>query len=156
MNIGLTLVGQSITFLIFVWFVTKFVWPLIIRAMRERQKTIAEGLENAEKALRDLDQAQERAAETLREAQTQAQEIVARARSQAKSMIADARNEAQYESDRIKEAAQADIGQEMHRAREVLRGEVATLAMTGAERILESSVDRRKHSAMLDRLAAEL
>ena len=58
MNINLTLFGQMVTFAFFVWFCMKFVWPIIIEAMEERQKKIADGLDAADRALRDLELAQ--------------------------------------------------------------------------------------------------
>ena len=54
MNLNLTLLGQLIAFLIFVWFCMKFVWPPITAAMAERQKKIAEGLDAADRAARSL------------------------------------------------------------------------------------------------------
>ena len=60
MNITLTLFGQTIAFAIFVWFCMKFVWPPITAAMAERQKKIAEGLDAAGRAQRDLSLAHEK------------------------------------------------------------------------------------------------
>ncbi len=87
MNINLTLLGQSLTFIVFIWFCWKFIWPLLIDAMRERQKTIAEGLDSAERATKDLELAQERATEQMREAKEEAREIIEQARSRATQMI---------------------------------------------------------------------
>lgn len=76
MNINLTLFGQTIAFAIFVWFCMKYVWPPITAAMAERQKKIAEGLDAAGRAQRDLDLAQEKASQTLRETKEQATQII--------------------------------------------------------------------------------
>lgn len=152
----LTMVGQSIAFLVFVWFCWKFIWPFLIRAMRERQETIATGLENATKAERDLLQAQTRAEEALQEARAEARGIVEDARGQAAQMIESAKADAETERERILAAAQADAAQEMNRAKEALRAQVADLAVAGAEKILETSIDRDRHDALLRRLAAEL
>ena len=150
------MVGQSIAFLVFVWFCWKFIWPFLIRAMRERQETIATGLENAAKAERDLQQAQTRAEEALNEARAEARGIIEDARSQAAQMIENAKADADAERERILAAAQADAAQEVNRAKETLRSEVADLAVAGAEKILETSIDRNRHDALLRRLAAEL
>ena len=152
----MTLIGQSIAFLIFAWFCWKYIWPFLINAMRERQRTIAEGLENAAKAERDLAHAQARAEEALDEARTQARGIVDEARSQAAQMIENAKSEAEAERERILGAAQEDVAQEMNRAREALRGQVADLAVAGAEKILQASIDRGRHDALLNRIAADL
>ncbi len=156
MNITLTLLGQTVAFFVFVGFCWKFIWPLLITAMRERQETIAAGLENAAKAERDLEHAQARAEEALEEARAQARGIVDEARGQAAQMIENAKAEAESERERILAAAEADAAQEANRAKETLRGQVADLAVAGAEKILEASIDRGRHDALLKRLAAEL
>jgi len=155
-NINLTLIGQTVTFIVFVWFCWKFIWPPVIGAMRERQKTIAEGLESAERARRDLDLAQDRVTEQLRQAKDEAREIIEQARTRAIQMIEEAKNDARQEGERVKEAARADIAQEVNRAKESLRAQVSVLAVRGAEKILESSIDRERHATLLDKLAAEL
>ena len=150
------MIGQSIAFLVFIWFCWKFIWPFLIGAMRERQETIANGLENAAKAERDLREAQTRAEEALGEARAEARDIVEDARGQAAQMIENAKADADAERERILAAAQADAAQEVNRAKETLRAQVADLAVAGAEKILEASIDRDRHDALLRRLAAEL
>ena len=154
-NLG-TLLGQSITFFVFLWCCYKFVWPALTNAMRERQETIAEGLENAERAARDLEQAQSRAEESLAEAKADAQQIIDQARAQATQMIEAAKSDAQTERERILEAAQADVEQEVNRAREALRGQVAELAVVGASKIIGYTIDREQHGEILSKLATEL
>lgn len=156
MNITATLLAQSVVFLIFVWFCHRFIWPFLRQAMRERQETIAEGLEAAEQAQKDLEAAQDRADERLREAREEARQIVDQARGQAAQMIEQARAEAREEGERLKQAAAAEMEQDVNRVKEALRAQVATLAVQGAERILSASIDRRRHGELLDRLAGEL
>ena len=156
MNLNLTLIGQSITFLVFVWFCWKFIWPPVINAMRERQKAIADGLAAAERAEKDLELAQDRATDQLRDAKDEAQKIIDQARNQANQMIEAAKNEDRAEGERIKEAQMAELEQEVNRAKEALRGQVAVLALAGAERVLGASIDPEKHSQLLDQLAADL
>lgn len=156
MNITFTLIGQTIAFFIFVVFCWKFIWPFLIQAMRERQETLAAGLENAAKAERGLEHAQARAEEALNEARAQARGIVDEARGQAAQMIENAKADAEAERARILTAAQSDVAQEVNRAKETLRAQVADLAVAGAERILEASIDRDRHDALLNRIAADL
>lgn len=156
MNINLTLLAQLISFAIFVWFCRKYVWPPIITAMQERQKEIADGLSAAERAQADLQLAQDSAADKLQEAKQEAAGIIEQANKRASQIVDDAKDQARTEGDRLKDAAQAEIDQEYNRAREQLRSKVATLAVTGAERILQSSVDQSAHQQMLDKLASEL
>lgn len=156
MNINLTIFGQSIVFGLFVWFCLKFIWPFLISAMRERQQSIADGLEAAERAEKDLELAQRGAANHIREAREEASEIIDQARRRGGQMIEEAKVQAREEGERVKETAEADIEHSVNRAREQLREEVATLAVVGAERILSETIDRDRHRALLEQLAAEL
>ena len=156
MNFNWTLIGQSLTFFVFVWFCAKYIWPPIVTAMRERQEAIAEGLASSERAAKDLELAQDHATEQLREAKDEGQQIIEQARGRATQMIDEAKNDARLEGERIKEAARAEVEQEVNRAKEVLRGQVAALALTGAEKVLGSTIDADKHGELLNQLAADL
>ncbi len=156
MNMNLTLIGQSLAFLLFVWTCAKFIWPPLITAMRERQATIAQGLEKAVKAEQDLEQAQQRAGEELDKAKDEARQIIEQARARATQMIEEAKDDARREGERQKEAARAEIEQEANRLKDALRSQVAALAVVGAERVLEATVDQDKHAELLNKLAAEL
>nr|WP_281504132.1 MULTISPECIES: F0F1 ATP synthase subunit B [Chromohalobacter] len=153
---NLTLIGQAIAFAVFVWFCMKFVWPPVMQALQERQKKIADGLDAASRATRDLELAQEQAAEQLKESKEQAAEIIEQAHKRANQMIEEARDNARLEGERMIESARGEIEQETQRAKEELRTQVATLAIQGAERILDSSIDEAKHRELVDKLAAEL
>lgn len=156
MGINLTLVGQAITFLIFVWFTMKFVWPPLINAMQERQKTIADGLAAAVKGQQELAQAEEKIQLQIRDAKQQAAEIIEKAYRRADQIIEEAKGQARVEGNRLLDAAQEEIEQSASRAREVLRKETVALAMNGAERILHRSIDSQAHNEMLQQLEAEL
>lgn len=156
MNINLTLFGQTIAFAIFVWFCMKFVWPPITSAMQARQKKIAEGLDAAGRAQRDLQLAQEKASDTLRETKEQVAVILDKANKQANAIIEDAKQQARSEGERLVTGARAEIEQEVNRAREELRNQVAVLAVMGAEKILESQVDAKAHNDMVEKLASQL
>lgn len=156
MNLNYTMIGQSITFFLFVWFCWKFIWPPLINAMRERQTTIAEGLAAAERASLDLELAQERVSDQLKEAKEEAAQLIEQARKRVNSMIEEAKDDAREEGERLKEAAKADIELEMNRAKEALRAQVATLVVSGAERVLGESIDAQRHSRLLEQLATDL
>ena len=156
MNINATLIGQAIAFAIFVIFCLKFVWPPIMEAMLERQKKIADGLAKADRADKDLVLAQEKATQTLREGKEQAAALIEQANKRASQIVEEAKDSARTEGERLKAAAQAEIEQEKNRAKEALRAQVALLALAGAEKILETSVDQKAHDDMLEKLAAQL
>jgi F-type H+-transporting ATPase subunit b len=155
-NINLTLFGQTISFAIFVWFTMKFVWPPITAAMQARQKKIAEGLDAAGRAQRDLQLAQEKAAQTLRETKEQAAEILDKASKTANAIVEESKQQARSEGERLLVAAKAEIEVEVNRAKDLLRTEVASLAVAGAEKILEASVDSKAHNDLVAKLASQL
>ncbi|NOX09331.1 MAG: F0F1 ATP synthase subunit B [Gammaproteobacteria bacterium] len=156
MNINATLIGQAISFVFFVWFCMKFVWPPIMQAMDERKKTIADGLAAAERGMHEHELAQKKAIGTIHEAKQQANEIIARAEKRAAELVEASKDDARVEGQRIVQAARGEIDQEVHRAREELRGQVASLAVIGATRVLEREIDDAAHDAMLTKLVAEL
>lgn len=156
MNINATLIGQAISFAIFVWFCMKFVWPPLIAAMQERQKQMSDGLQNAERAQQELDEAKVKVDASLLEAKQQAAGLIDQANKRASQIVEEAKGLAKQEGERIKLLAEADISQEVNRAKEDLRAQVSILAIAGAEKILQSSVDQQAHSGMLSKLAAEL
>jgi len=155
-NITLTLFGQSLTFIVFVWTCHRWIWPPLIKAMRERQQTIADGLAASERAAKDLALAQDGAADQLRKAKEEARQIIEQARGRTVIMIEEAKNDARAEGERQKEAARAEIDQDVNRAKEKLRAQVAALAVSGAEKILQASIDRSRHAQLLEKLTAEL
>ena len=156
MSMNLTLIGQTIAFAVFVWITMRYIWPPIAEALSERQKTIAGGLAAAERASHDLELAQKRVVDELRAAKEEAAALVEDARQRAAKMVDEAKEDARAEGEKLKEAARSEIELEVNRAKEELRVQVAALAVEGAERILERSVDEQAHSELLGKLAAEL
>lgn len=156
MNINATLIGQSIAFLVFVWFCMKFVWPPITGALAERKKKIAEGLEAAERGKQSQEQAQVEVQAQLTEAKQQASEIINQAQKRANEIVEEAKGNATQEGERIKATAHSDIEKEVNRAKEQLRAHVSTLAIAGAEKVLNKEINADAHRAVLDELAAEI
>jgi F-type H+-transporting ATPase subunit b len=156
MNLNATIIGQSIAFFVFVWFCMKYVWPPITAILEERQKKIAEGLEAAERAHRDLNLAQNKAAEQLREAKRQGAELIELANKRANQIVDEAKEKAREEGQRLIIGAKAEIEMELQRAKESLRAQVAAIAVAGAEKILESAIDQAANEELVKKLASEL
>jgi F-type H+-transporting ATPase subunit b len=156
MNINLTLIGQLLAFVVFVWFTKKFVWTPIIAALNERKAKIADGLAAAERGQHEQELAKERAVEELKKAKAQAAEIINQANKRANEIVDEAKENARSEGERILAAAQGDIEQETNRARETLRARVAELAVSGAEKILRREINADTHSEVLDAVAKQL
>nr|WP_153376222.1 MULTISPECIES: F0F1 ATP synthase subunit B [Rahnella] len=140
----------------FVWFCMKYVWPPIMAAIEKRQKEISEGLSSAERAKKELDLAQADATDQLKKAKAEAQVIIDQANKRKAQIVDEAKAEAEQERNKIVSQAKAEIDAERQRAREELRKQVGILAIAGAEKIIERSVDEAANSDIVDKLVAEL
>lgn len=156
MNLNATLFFQVIVFFVLVWFVMKFVWPPLIKAIDDRRQKIAEGLAAADKGKTDLAQAQARISQIEQTAKADNQARLAEAEKQATSIVNAAREEAEVERARIIAQARQDAELEVERLRGSLRDEVAALAVKGAEQILRREVDAKTHAELLNQLKAQL
>jgi F-type H+-transporting ATPase subunit b len=156
MNINMTLIGQSITFAIFVWFCMKYVWPPIVGALEARKKHIADGLAAADRGKLELELAAKRASETLHDAKLKASEIIVQAEKRASQIVEEGKGAAKDEGDRLITAAKAEIEQESHRARESLRADVAALVVAGAGKVLRREVNAQAHADLLEAIKNEL
>lgn len=156
MNINLTLIGQLISFGLFVWFCMKFVWPPIIEALEARKAKIAKGLAAAEEAKVSLEQAQAQSDDLTKDARVKSMEIIAEAEARAKSMIEAAKDDAKTEGGRQLAAAQAEIEQEAQRTKEALRVKLASLVLSGSSQIIGEEIDDKKHAQLIDDLAKQL
>jgi len=152
----MTILGQTIAFMVFVWFCMKYVWPPLMNAIEERQEKIAEGLEASNKGEKDLQRSKKRAKKRLAKAKVQAAEIIDQANKRHAQIVDSAKDDARAEAAKIKVGAATEIEQEVHRAKEQLRSQVAKLAVQGAEKILARTVDADAHQDILNKLAAKL
>ncbi|MBV1960554.1 MAG: F0F1 ATP synthase subunit B [Immundisolibacteraceae bacterium] len=156
MGVNATLLGQMITFILFVLFTMKFVWPPLTAAMAERAERIADGLAAAEKGQQAGEEAKVQVEAALNEARTEAAALIAQAQKRHNDVVDEAKGVAAEEGSRILEAARAQIEQETTLARETLRKQVAVLAVAGAEKILVREIDAAGHEQMLNELAGQL
>ena len=156
MNINATLIGQTISFFLFVWFCKKFVWPPMVNAMQERQTQIADGLAAAEKGQQAQEIAQKEAAQLISEAKSQAAEIVANAEKRGNAVVDEAKATAVAEKERIIASATAEVEQDVHTAREALRGQVSSIAVAAASKIVDKEIDESAHAGLLEDLVSQL
>ncbi len=156
MDINLTLIGQTIAMIVFVWFCMKFIWPPILNAIEARQKQIEHGLAAADRGEEKLKQAGAEAEEIVADARRQATTIIDKANARANEIVADGKAGGQKERERQLAAAEVEIQAEANRAREQLRGQVSAVALAGAEKILKREIDPKTHEDILGQLAQEL
>lgn len=156
MNLTVTMIAQAVTFFAFIWFCKALIWPYLITAIETRQKQIADGLAAGEEGRRSLERAAKDADAAIAQARSRASEIVAQAEKRAGQMIEEAKSTAKVEGERLVAGAKAEIDQEVSRAKEMLRTQVATLAVAGAEQILKREVDAGAHADMLAAVQRQL
>ena len=156
MGINATLIGQMITFFLLVVFTMKMVWPPMIKALKDRQQKIADGLAAAERGKHELELAQHKSTESLREARLQESHIIEQAHKRALQIVEQAKEDARRERKRIVDVAHIEIEQAKQNARQSLSDEIATIAMTGAEKILKYKIDAAANGSMVDDLIAEV
>jgi F-type H+-transporting ATPase subunit b len=156
MDFNLTLIGQTVAMIVFVWFCMRFIWPPVMKAIEQRRKEIADGIAAGEKGQRELAEARHGSEAILAEARQKAGQVVDLAHKRGSEMVGEAKNTALAEGERIVAQARSEAANERTRARDGLRNEVAALAVAGAARVLGREVDAKAHAALLDELAAEL
>lgn len=156
MNLNATLFAQFVVFFILAWFTMKFVWPPLMKALDERAEKIANGLAAAEKGKAEMAAAEKRVQAELATAKDEGLKRIGDAEKRAAAIIEEAKKTASDEAARIIAAAKADAEQQVTQAREALRGQVATLAVAGAEQILKREVNAAAHADLLNQLKAEL
>jgi F-type H+-transporting ATPase subunit b len=155
-NLNATLFAQFVVFFILAVFTMKFVWPPLMKALDERAQKITDGLAAADRGKAEMAAAEKRAQAELATARDEGQKRIGDAEKRALGIIEEAKKVASDEAARILAAAKEDAEQQVNRAREELRAEVATLAVKGAEQILKREVNPAVHADLLNQLKTEL
>jgi F-type H+-transporting ATPase subunit b len=156
MDFNLTLIGQTIAMIVFVWFCMKYIWPPVMKAVEQRRKEIADGIAAGEKGQKELAEARHGSEAILAEARQKALQVTDLAAKRGNDIVAEAKSLAASEGARIVAAAKSEAANEAARAREGLRREVSALALAGAAQVLGREVDAKAHAQLLEELAAEL
>ena len=156
MSLNATLLIQMTVFAVVVLFSMKFIWPMIMEAIEERNKNISDGLAAAEQGQKKLSEAETEVNTLIKEAKQKATTILDQANTRASSIVESAKNEGTSERDKIISSAHDEAQQELAKLRETLRKEVAGLAISGAEKILTREISSADHKDMLDKLANKL
>jgi F-type H+-transporting ATPase subunit b len=156
MDINMTLLGQTIAMIVFVWFCMKFIWPPLMNAIEQRRRNIADGIAAGEKGQKELAEARHGSEAILAEARQKAVQVVDLAHKRGNELVGEAKNVAMAEGQRLVSQARGEIANEQDRARDGLRKEVSALALAGAAKVLGREIDAKAHAQLLDELATEL
>ena len=156
MEINATLIGQLLTFVVLVWFTMKYVWPPITKALEEREKKTAAGLEFAEQSKRELEAAEKKAAHILTDAKVNAAQVIELAHKRSEQIVEEAKETARVEGKRLIEVAQEDIQRQLSQTKENLRKQLAVLAVAGAEKIIQRNLDAATQTDLLNEIVSEI
>lgn len=156
MDFNLTLIGQTISMIVFVWIAMKWIWPMFMEVIEKRRKEIADGIAAGEKGQKELADARHGSEAILADARQKAVQVTDLAAKRGNDLVAEAKGLAASESARIVAAAKSEAANESARARDGLRKEVSALALAGAAKVLGREVDAKAHAQLLEELAAEL
>jgi len=155
-DINATLLGQIITFAIFVWFTSKFVLPMIKSSMDKRRQVILDGLEASKKGHEKLRQAEEEADKCLKAAKQECDNIIHNANKQASKILDDSRTSALNERTDIIVSGHKQIEQEINKVKTDLQKDMSKLIIQCAEKILMKSINAKDHTALIDKFVKKL
>jgi F-type H+-transporting ATPase subunit b len=149
------LLAQVINFGILYWILSKYVFPAIMKTLDARAATIRQGVENADRAKKDLEQANQQAQGIIQDAQRKSQQIIADGTTAGERVRAQIEAEAHGRADEIARQAQQRIAQETAQAKNALRQEVVDLAITAAGAVVGESMDAPKQRRLVDEFIAQ-
>ena len=156
MSINLGLLGQTFTFLVFIWFTMKFVWPPLETALDKRKKAIEDGLAQAELAKKQLSDAEGAVKEQLMQSRKEGAVIIEQAKAMSNKIVQDAAGAGEKLKNEIIKSGEDRLLLEVKKAKEELREQVASLVILGMKKILEGDFDESKHRAMLMKLGEKI
>ncbi len=142
---------QGVAFLILVFLLGKFVYPVLIKAIDKRQEQLDAGAKAAEEAAKKAEEAEKKIAEQIKEARSEAEQIVATAHKEAGDMVAAAEERATTRAEHIVSEAKAQLETDITKARTELRRETTSLVAEATEKIIGEKLDSAKDGQLIER-----
>jgi len=155
-NINATILGQAISFFLFVWFCMKYIWPPIILAIETRQNEIQVSLINVKKAQDDLYAIQKKIDNEVKEAKKRASSILNEANKQKVLILEEARKDALEASNKIIMNTQSEIDIKIIHARKKLHKEIVDLSISIAEKIIKKNISKNDNQDLVNELIISL
>lgn len=150
------LVLQLVAFLILVWLLGKFVYPVFLKIVDERQAKVEEGAKAAEAAEKKAGEAQTKIEETLKTARSEAADIVATAKTEATQMISKAETDAKNRSDRIVAEAHESLEKDVIAARKALHNDTLELVALATEKVVGKTISSKVDEAVISTAVKEV
>lgn len=138
---GQMLLFQSVAFLILVFILSKWVFPVLMKAVDDRQAAIEAGAKAAEQAEKRAAEAEEQVQKLLKEARSEAKDIVATAKDEATAMVANSEEKAKLRADKIVKDAHEQIEKDVIAARKLLHNDTIELVALATEKVVGKSVN---------------
>jgi len=131
---------MTLTFVIVFWVLKKFAWKPILGALKDREKSIQDALDAADRAKKEMELLQSNNEKILMEARAERDSLLKEARETKDSIINEAKGKAQKEATKLIQDAREAIQNEKSAALAELKSQVATLSIEIAEKILKSEL----------------
>lgn len=151
-----TVIVELLTFLVMLYVLARYVYPLVVQLAEARQRAIAEELRLAEVAKAEAEASLKDAQAKLEEARKTAQTVTESAVKSAEQLRQELRQKAEDESRRTVESARKQIEAERDQALQSVRSEVANLVVTATEKVIGETLDDRKHRQLIERAVEEV
>lgn len=135
-----TVIWTTIAFLVVVFVLGKFAWPSILKSIKEREESIEDALQAAEKAKKQLEELKEGNEKLIAEARQERDTMLKEAREVKESIIAEAKEKAVVEADKVIAASRESIRNEKAAAIAEIKTQVAELSVLVAEKILKAEL----------------
>jgi F-type H+-transporting ATPase subunit b len=139
-----------ITFLVLLWFLAKFAWRPLLRALEARQVTIRKSLDDAQQARRELEELHKESAQILRNAHMEAESIVSKSRADAEKLREEIKQKARTDAEAIIRDARRQIETETGRALRQIRGEIADLSVAIASKLIQRSFSKEDDRELIE------
>lgn len=150
------IIWGGLAFLVLLFILQKVAFPLIVKSLKAREDRIRGDLESAEQAKTEASQVLDQYKQQLADARNDAGRILEEARTAAEEMRRDLMARAESDAADLRARAQVDIDATVNQARADLQRQVADFAVTLAEKVVETNLDRNAQQGLIDRYIAEV
>ncbi|WP_394127723.1 F0F1 ATP synthase subunit B [Vibrio hepatarius] len=156
MNLNATMLGQAISFAIFVWLCMKYVWPPLVVLLDERQKEIAQGLRHTEDAAKELALARANCDQLIEQAKKDVNKMIEQGQKRRAQLIEESVKEAEIEKARVIAQGELEIESERNRVRQELKAEMSDLVIQSAQKLINKNLDTATNRQLIDQMIKDI
>ena len=156
MNLNATMLGQAISFAIFVWLCMKYVWPPLVVLLDERQKEIAQGLRHTEDAAKELALTRANCDQLIEQAKKDVNKMIEQGQKRRAQLIEESVKEAEIEKARVIAQGELEIESERNRVRQELKAEMSDLVIQSAQKLINKNLDTDTNRQLIDQMIKDI